>query len=498
MMNHALKYNIAIVDDEPHVLEGINGILDKSNFPINKVKCFQTAEALIDWVKSNQVDLVITDVRMPGVNGLDMVDRVKHILPDVKIIVISGYRDFSYVKEAMELGATNYLVKPIFEEDMLPILNQIFNEFRDFETQKVLENMYPIEALNKYLNGHIEMTSDLEDTIVKSIVNKNALMLSVWEGISGIDFEQIESLLSVDTCKLHIINEDERSFICLLSGFTEQKRDAIDSWLNQSFQGYFDLYNIVDVKDLRNHYELVLKKMHRCHHYKVGKSLLEYDTLFEIADKPVIVANLIDSFEHRNIDAVRASIKQLFRYYDSQMLSVKAIFKDVISIYEERVKTMTHVFKDSQDLSAFYKVPIAFSDMNVEDMLEFVETRLESLLELVNNHRVRYQDQFIDKINQYMTEHLSEPITIRELAQHVHMHPNYLGQKLKMYWQENFTMRLNRMRINASLELMNKKERESLDTIACKVGYKSYQVYLRYFKLFMKQAPSDYLKYKNI
>ena len=111
-----IRYAIYIIDDEQTIREGITLALES----VYQVKAFSSAEAAIDVMKDNPPDLVLLDIGLPGMNGIEALGMIKSLYPDILIIMITAYEDITTVISAMKLGAHDYEVKPI-HMDGLPM-----------------------------------------------------------------------------------------------------------------------------------------------------------------------------------------------------------------------------------------------------------------------------------------------------------------------------------------------------------------------------------------
>ena len=104
-----ISYSIYIVDDEQTIREGITMALEADY----EVKAFSTAETALDSIKTSPPDLVLLDIGLPGMNGIEALRTIKNLYPDILIIMITAYEDIKSVISAMKLGAYDYVVKPI-------------------------------------------------------------------------------------------------------------------------------------------------------------------------------------------------------------------------------------------------------------------------------------------------------------------------------------------------------------------------------------------------
>lgn len=125
-------YKVLLVDDEYMITEGLKVLIPFENWRMEVVATANDAETALKYIKTNPVDLVITDVNMPGMNGLDMIAQMKSSLPNVAFIILSGYQEFEYVKTALNLQVADYLVKPVNKLELAAILEKLSKNFEQF------------------------------------------------------------------------------------------------------------------------------------------------------------------------------------------------------------------------------------------------------------------------------------------------------------------------------------------------------------------------------
>ena len=106
-------YKLMIADDEPIVVEGIRDGIDWKQYGIEVVGCAYNGTEAEELCRKKIPDIIITDIKMPGVDGLDFLSSVRHIVPHARFIIVSAFELFSYAQTAIELNVQAYLVKPV-------------------------------------------------------------------------------------------------------------------------------------------------------------------------------------------------------------------------------------------------------------------------------------------------------------------------------------------------------------------------------------------------
>lgn len=141
-------HSVMIVDDEYMILKGMAKVVDWQANGFEIVQTARNGQQALTAFKQRPVDLVITDVRMPGSTGLELMQQL-HAQPNAPlVIVLSGYQEFDYVKEALRYGAIDYLVKPIDAEELVKVLQKAHQR---------LDQQVKIDATKRY---YLEMQTE--------------------------------------------------------------------------------------------------------------------------------------------------------------------------------------------------------------------------------------------------------------------------------------------------------------------------------------------------
>ena len=138
-----IQYSIYIVDDEESIREGVAMALEAQY----KISVFSLAETAIDAIKANFPDLVLLDIGLPGMNGIEALREIKNLSPDVIVIMITAYEDIASVISAMKLGAYDYVVKPIHMDGLEMTVRNAFETIRLRKEVQLLQERYLRENL---------------------------------------------------------------------------------------------------------------------------------------------------------------------------------------------------------------------------------------------------------------------------------------------------------------------------------------------------------------
>lgn len=139
---------IVIVDDEPKIRNGLSKLLSsRPGFEITGV--FENAMEALEQLSVSYADVIITDIKMPEINGLDLINRIREKDENTKIIILSGYSDFSFAQRAIELGVTRYLTKPTNARELIGILEEIEKNIQKPRSEEMkVTNLFVQKAMD--------------------------------------------------------------------------------------------------------------------------------------------------------------------------------------------------------------------------------------------------------------------------------------------------------------------------------------------------------------
>jgi two-component system response regulator YesN len=209
---------ILIVDDEPRTRQGIKTTLEA--FLNQHQYIVETASNGIEakeWLQSNVAHLLITDVRMPEISGLDLIQSLHDKPHKPLVIVISGYAEFKYAQKALQLGAINYLLKPLDKQELLNVVQQALQMEVDIRHRENIDKIVdkkllgldetyesqstPVREAMAYVEGHLHEPITLSGLAV--LLHLNASYFSVlFKEQAGITFSEYLSRSRIQYAKV--------------------------------------------------------------------------------------------------------------------------------------------------------------------------------------------------------------------------------------------------------------------------------------------------------
>lgn len=215
-------YTVLIVDDEPLVRLGIINSVKWENYGVNQI--FEAANGNEAWelYQNNTVDILITDIKMPEMNGIELLRVLKTVNSKAVRIVLSGYSDFEYLQKAIRAGVMDYLLKPINVIELEEVLETAINRLREEEIQKT-ERMKNLRdnTFARLMEGNIgkhELRDKLEKLNIE--LGRGPYVVTIFQFPSSV-FEEPQFFLKLDMCEEKCnktIQRENMGLVCTMNG----------------------------------------------------------------------------------------------------------------------------------------------------------------------------------------------------------------------------------------------------------------------------------------
>ncbi len=476
-----------IIDDEPLVIEGLSTMVDWQGHGFRICGVAEDGEKGLETIEKLKPDVVFTDVRMPGLDGLSLVKKYleNHSEP-VFFVIITGYSEFDYIKKAMDFNVVDYVLKPIDADDVHRILNRIQEEYRkrtDLE-KKLNQDIRNVTrmTLNRLIDedqkpsliGRGKMLLDLENgnyyTYCFSSPKLIDRLMEAWQ-----DEGSVESIL---------VKENERRHSFLIWGKKKQilkwMEEAKERILSRENQDNDFLYLTEVTNDIRQIYQKhQLLKTHMKNRFYHTYAYLEIDsdssiefsrelTLFDL--HPIIG-------KHRIPDKERAifELNKLYHEVYSAEIDPDLVIMRY-GLFRERVGQLANV-----DMVTAY--PKRFSDFR-EACLKLVDAYFR---DYVPNQPSLSREN----IEVYVNQHLSEDLRLKALAGVFNYNPVYVGQYFQKETGKKFRDYVLEVRMEKAKQLLLHTN-QGIKSIAKDVGFRDRDYFVKKFKEINGCLPGEY------
>ena len=518
------KWHVLIVDDELRIGNLINKLIHWDEFDLECVDVVDNGQKAFDIIDSDRCpDIVLTDIRMPKISGLDLIRMTREHHKDVKFMVISGYKEFEYAQQALQYGVEDYLLKPINEAELNHVMGKIAEKLsiqwkseieqnvfketvsesrhiikRDF-LKNIIETEEPEEVDERVeFQGEIYRGIDIKlDYVDYNRKDKKQDRLT----ISKVE-EIVEGILKTDTEEVLICAKDNLHIYCLFNyDFNNSKsiKNSINSILAEikDYLMGFEQYEVtIGVGTERKEFAEIrfsIKEAHQAvgNRIKQGVGRAIYaDTIPRNLGKKEIISEeqkewIRASIEGYSVDKLECCINQIYSAY--MATQDKLDFSECYDIAEEIINCFFDYVEIQQEEIGQLKKKI-FSNCEHCYTIGGLKKCLKRYLgEVVEVSREAAEVESLKPIRQarkYMEEHYSEKIVLEDLAEIVELNPVYFSVLFKKETGINVSAYLLNVRMEKAKELLCNTN-ETIAAIGDRVGYTD----SRYFsQIFTKQV----------
>lgn len=172
-------YRVALLEDDEWVIKGIEASFNWAKYGMEVVGSFLDPLSLLEYLKTNDVDVVFTDINMPNMTGLELIHEIKTGMgrDDILFVIISAYDDYEFMRKAISLGVVDYCKKPIEKEKTDETLEEVLQALKKLGKQPERTEARDFDTLIAYINENYEKSLHLEDLSRKFYFNPNYLCM---------------------------------------------------------------------------------------------------------------------------------------------------------------------------------------------------------------------------------------------------------------------------------------------------------------------------------
>ncbi|MHA6483447.1 response regulator [Paenibacillus sp. strain BS8-2] len=532
--------NILLVDDESYVIDYLLAAVDWEAAGIEDVYYAYSALEALSILDEKEVDIVLTDVKMPGMSGLELIRRLNG--KKIKCIVLSGHADFEYAQQAMKHQAVNYLLKPARAEDVQQEVKQVAAMIR--------EEWHEISSVQNAMRSLREHEPLLRQNFLREL----------WRGqvpneeMLRKKMEQLRIPLSAGgNCRLLVVRADGE--FLKFGESTELADFAIDNIVSELLSEHFDFATSKD--ELGNRIYIVKSKattseqedsrsisleqtgstiVEKVSDYlqgsislmvgRVGKFPIDIPLLYEASLRQLRLHVRTSGglwVDEEGGDDKRESygtpLEQLYAppsllhlleggNWDRCVEKMKAIIQDIeqrdqvtaghlLEAYHSMANAFFYIIHKSgrqpeQLLGAsIYRSELSEKAASLSALEGWAFRAFAIIREALETKVSDDRSVIIDKVHRFVNRHLNEDVSLQSLADNVYLHPAYLSSVYKEWTGEGVSQYIYRRKMEHAAELLRKSNRK-INEIAEDVGYQNTSYFIRVFKKYYACTPQKY------
>ena len=472
---------VLVVEDEKLIRQGIAIMIKRCGVPVEEViECANGLQAM-DILKETEIDVMFTDIRMPKMNGIELVHAIQELKNAPLTVAVSGYDDFSYAVDMMRNGVKEYILKPVERDKLKAVMEKLDKEISDkLEVKKT--TAHAGKQLIKYLLMDDE-ASETELEIIGKLIKNSAgdkfycLVLSGGDPLMPLLDDQ-SAISGSDGMEIFILGKDRVGDLKMDDAFS-------------SFAGLSDICE--DPRDLKRAYKQALERREIAFCQKIP--------LFSVGMRSQAPQALLESGKKLcDKEAVSARVHLIGTNHKDALIKEWNGFFTATS----RGQILPEDFKNAMDdFAAGYfdvyqkkvdtELLMPFSFLTIDD---YRECFMDFLERAADEQQLNVSDQTKSKIQtavKYIRENYTSDLNMAVVSNEVSMNYSLFSSAFKNYTGTNFVGYVRDLRINEAKRLLSETPLK-VNEIAAKVGYDNEKHFMKSFKAIVGVSPSEYRK----
>lgn len=523
-MSHR-KYKVVLADDEMLILRGLKKLVDWEKLSVSIVGEAHNGEEIMELIEQKKPDIIISDICMPNMTGLEMLKIISEKKLGIKVIFISGYQEFSYARDAVTYGAVDYILKPVQKDKLEKAVEKAELELQkeqklkifgtaeqEKEVRRILKKAEEKEDEEKLYEELKKLEIDIRD---REMVTVGIRLLFLKSYSEGNKFGELMSFSVFN--KIHtVLKEQKMGFILKKEGNTCFFNLLLDSGDEED--------------EIRKKIQKILKNIQNYEQYAVkvgvGGKISAAKQIVLGYKMAVFALELYYFTEEAFIwyDKIEKDFTDSVEDYQNRFQRLLACFTEKHGVVENEVGILLSVIRNlhfGNRFAAANRCVLLVHDMTKEliklDLLDSsfekneecieVEIRKKGLYrsvcgcvteyfeqirqEILENGNQQYRE--VTRIKQYLEEHYRENISLESMAEVFNMNPYYFSSYFKKNIGENFKAYLTEIRMNHARMLLQATDMKAYQ-IALEVGYKNVRQFNENFKTKYGISPGEYRK----
>lgn len=515
-------FKLVIVEDEDNIRHSLECFIPWEEMGFEVVNTFSDGEDALAYLKDHPCDALLTDILMSRMSGMEMIQKLHEIRPEIKVVILSGHSDFAYAQLAIQYKVVNYLVKPVDEDELIGVFRGI-KEQLDFEKQE--EAL--AEAENRELKQMLQK-SFFRDLLSGRVTSENELIIYLkLLGINGISkecplfafeirarrhghdeaFSDQSGFFSEDALKeqFSILSKDFRCFVTeerndhwrvVLIGRSGLNNEEARKHCNEQMQVFVEALGNVLTQEFAFHlthsvvqiHDLLSGAKHTAHLSAAlpGKQMDGGLCEAVVSDYKLLIVELDLGSKNTLIHILNRLLLDL---QNTPLEDVRFILKNLYSLielnYKKRKINVWDITNGKFHFSHLY------SAENMESIANCLQEDFSVLCDALKGKTNESEHSVIGRIVKYLNEHIDEDIGHDVIAAKYRIHPGYLSRLFKQEMGETLSEYLLRIKIERAAELL-KDGHYKVGEIAVMVGYSASSYFSVMFKKFTGYSPREY------
>lgn len=517
-------YKVLIADDERLIRITLKNMIDWKALDCEVIATAKDGVEAFDIYKDMQPEIVITDLKMPGMDGIELITRIKEVNKNTQVIALSNYSDFEYVRDAMKAGAFDYLLKVTLEKTELErIIAQVkescvessMNDHEEYES--ALKELQQCLILTK--NEHILSRREFHETLDQPVFEpyRNGFQMAYFR-VDNINHlyqtklkdhaalhKHLQDLIRESmplAVHHHLIFMSNHSGILLFESREKLRILNICNSIIRNITQYLNIHMSITLSDVipslddfYDQFELLLKS-HERRFYAGEGSLIqseEHDAFQELdMNKVTFHLELLEAVAGKDFDTAHRKLKETLDYMKINEIDPHAVLEYFVFIFHniegnEMARGIRQAFP-------FDTITAKLRLCETADKLEEIAATSFDKIEAWMKDRSsrRYRQEILD-VMEYINANMNRKLTLKEIADSIRMNESSLSRLFKNETGVNLNYYINEKKMKKAMELLS-SESSRIKDVAAAVGMDDQLYFNKVFKKYYNVSPSEFKK----
>ncbi|MCA1030934.1 response regulator [Bacillus timonensis] len=513
---------ILLIDDESHVREGIKILGEWEQLGIHSIFEADNGEEALTIIHKEKPSIIMTDMKMPKLNGIQLLEWLNTENIQCKTIVLTGYDDYQYMRKAIQFGATDYLLKPIDPDMLNQTLVKSIQELKQ-EAKERKERIYA----NKLFNEAMTMYRDR--TLTALLQPSHSVPSAVFKELPAEEIEVSQAVIvTVGSAVFsHFSHDRDLTYFTLLNIINEivvENRIGI-AFRNLSNKGEIVIIYWASQDRINEYMERIYKAIeevvgHACVFAIGNRSTFPTELYFSYMSAVEVIQNrnLLDYRNPKIYDQSFIEDKGITTIIDythdievaiqsGDMKEFQSLFRKVLDHQYVSIKQLLHWEKEYEVLKGHwlqkYEIQQGMKSLAIEqffdkkgdfqfaDYVNEKKQEVEFFLKQIQNSQFSKERNVICEIAEYIQHNYDKDLKLQEISERFYLSREYISRKFKQQYNQNMSDYLVSIRMNKAKSLL-KNEQLKIYEIANLIGYQDDKYFRKVFKKQEGITPNDY------
>lgn len=505
-------YQVLLVDDHRVILDGLQAMIDWEACGYRLVGAAESGHEALEILEKTPCDLLITDVRMPDMNGLELIERVRRRMSDIEIMVISAYGEFEYAKTAMQFGVNSYLLKPISSEKLIESLLLTHSALaeRDRRRQHELERLLLKLLLSP---RHSVKNEDFQKVGIPADAPRCCLALLQLDALG----EKILNLFGSDEtgetaqdvvmrflekhlpCHSALISDNRMLVVFLPESGDPTRLQYIVSGLAEYLEQYCGAHIQAVIGDivatpsaLSATYARIESVMNSAAFWNHGGILVASAAEDIKAPLSFDATALLSAVRSASASAAERELQQLLCQLRAERPSVERVrlaMAEIMFRLSDAIAESSGSIQEALGRDDFHHQLYRLSSM--DELSQYLTRTVRSLCEYLGQNVRRDGQIRVADVERYIQLHYAESLTVKRLSEIFFISPVYLGRLFSSRVGVSLNSYVNAVRIKNAQTLLKNTDMK-VYAVCTSVGYKSIKYFYKIFKDEVGMTPHEY------